>query len=311
MPDPKRNEANNDNLELHKEDTEEDWSSLLVSGDDLLSSYEEEIISVLPNHSLKLKHITDRQLSPLDVVSSHSSQDHDATGHHIWLASYFFLDAMVRPVPEDKVDLLKTRTELFSQKRVLELGCGTGVASLALIVASSVICEDIKIVNLPPKELIMTDADPDALELCEMNLSLNNFNESNDSIFIKPLTWGTKWWDDESKCDEQHESKGSLLKEAFDTAFAADVVYDLEALPPLMKTVSEALSHNGNFILSHVPRFASTSVEALIVQSANSAGLSLVREWRPSEIYDSIGQKKDVMGDMEEKNAVMFLFNKC
>ena len=315
------NNATPENNEI----VEEDWSSIIQAENHaLLPSYGEEIISLgsYPPSYLKVKCLTEKELSPLDIVNSHSTCAHDATGHHIWLASYFFLDALVRPIQNEKMDLIQMRKETFSQKRVLELGCGTGILGLAIIVNARSIKSTFESTEIncnfspdiaSPIKMILTDADPDALELCKLNCEINNLDLNNESICIRPLAWGTECWDTpKTEKDGIKDEKKVLLKGSFDTVIAADVVYELEALPPLMKSVSEALSSNGNFLLSHVPRFASTSVETLIVKIANEVGLRMKEMFKPDDVYNASDEKhKDVLEMMKEKKAVLFLFEKC
>jgi len=280
------------------EATEEDWSSLIPDGTGLLPTYEEITIPLFPdqNVSLNLKCLTRRQLSPLDITNSLSTGDHDATGHHVWLASYFFLDVIVRPLETKTLSIEQIREKIFFGKRILELGCGTGIAGIALMMAITEQASG-KIHQCYPA-LFMTDADPDALQLCKINCKINDLK---CPVFVTTLQWGTDCW-----IEEDRQLNTVLNRESFDTVFAADAVYDLEVLPLLMKSAFEALLPKGNFALSHVPRFASSSVESLIIDEANKVGFILVYRLYPRDVYTKI----EKLNEFEEKNAVLFFFEK-
>lgn len=75
---------------------EDDWS--LIVKDNILASHSETNIYFGENKFLLLDCVLQSHLSPLDICNSLSNEDYDATGHHIWLASFFLIDIMTRPL---------------------------------------------------------------------------------------------------------------------------------------------------------------------------------------------------------------------
>lgn len=87
-------------------------------------------------------------------------------------------------------------------RRVLELGCGLGVPSLVAARAGA--------------SVLATDADPDALDLLRRNATLNEV----------PLETARVDW----------AAPGDLVDRApFDLVLAADVMYEREAVAPLLE----------------------------------------------------------------------------
>jgi hypothetical protein len=83
---------------------------------------------------------------------------YDGTGHLVWMAAVSFAyllnlnDSVLRP--------------FFDQKRVCELGCGTGAAGIATLVL------------LLPKWLLFTDNNQSTLDLCHAHCRLNDLGEA-------------------------------------------------------------------------------------------------------------------------------------
>jgi len=176
-------------------------------------------------------------LSPLDMIQlSHGT--HDATGHCIWLGAKWFLQALTYLEPY--LSSSSSSSPQGNRRRLLELGSGTGLSGLAVWKRYS---------NY--KHVVLTDQSPSALELCRLNRVRN---QGTDDVLVEALEWGNVL---------KHE-------DLFDTILATDVLYDMASWKPLLKTVSDSLSPNGYFLLSHVPRsalpehFAGTYEEYLI-----------------------------------------------
>jgi predicted nicotinamide N-methyase len=156
--------------------------------------------------------------TPLDINNQIlSSRQFDATGHCVWAGAIL----LIRCIQEMK------KFEIGG-KRMIEFGCGTGIGGLAMM-----LIDDISII---PSYICFTDNDPDALDLCQRNCRLNNV--SNKLYSIMELTWG----------DDDH------IAEMFDVALATDVLYEVNLIKPLFRTVSRCIPSGGVFILSHIPR---------------------------------------------------------
>lgn len=98
--------------------------------------------------------------------------------------------------------------ELFKDRRVVELGCGTGLLGLTLAQTASCV--------------LLTDYHPDVLQAVQSNITLNC--GASDRVSTAELDWC-------KECDVQA-----------DVIVAADVVFDPEILPPLVNTIKRILS---------------------------------------------------------------------
>ncbi len=247
--------------------------------------------------------------SPLDILNKASSlEQYDATGHCVWTGAFLLISCMnqitdviethcygrsenQRTINTEKNSAaLAKHTNNQQQRQVqqkmqmIELGCGTGIGGLSIIV-SSIINSNSTVMNttttyhdrhdqniaLQPMKCCFTDEDPAVLKVCKRNCELNGLVEG-ESYSTQELTWGDK--------DNKfiHQQKGT-----FDIILATDVLYDIDLLPPLFETASLLLrqrggrengmnnenvhvqdgsdsnkhcheSNDGIFILSHVPR---------------------------------------------------------
>lgn len=283
-------------------------------------------------------------LTPLDMVGL-SSGSHDATGHCAWLGAYFLVELLGGKNPSSKLP-----SDVFAGCRVLELGCGTGIAGLALLLSK----------RCRPSHVCFTDADPDVLHLCQRNCQLNfpspssagtvgvnnegSFESSSDVWSVASLVWG------QIPLREEVSARGP-----FDTVLATDVVYNLGVLPALLSTASSCLSPGGRAVVSHVPRACRTAsdhnandgdddhnnndnsldhLEDILVREAAKAGLDLERVVRPSTSNGSDDNDKDnaavrshpgqfptaprtalnadvSMSDLREVGAALFVFVKA
>lgn len=252
---------------------------------------------VFSNHTLQYISSANTRLLTLECVESLTPVDmmnlangeHDATGHRVWMGAFLLLDA-----------LGVLSKDYFGGKRVLELGCGTGIGGIALL------CVNDK--DLRPNYVLMTDADPDALQVCERNCHHNQLLHES-SYRILPLTWGPPFPDER-------------IKASFDTALATDVLYDIASLQPLLDTAHAALKDNGIFVLAHVPRACYSAehppvdnLDQYIVQQAQCSGFGLQKKILPNELppeYRSEGSLNESisLNHMHEMGASLFVFLK-
>jgi len=244
---------------------EEDWSDILCGGvggsDSSCSFYQShnmlkidlrcpsrslecnrriEDSGIIEDENWTLKILSVPSLTPLDMVGlSHGC--YDATGNRIWTGAIFFVEAFGRCYDTDEYTILNSsilnlRKILFEDKLLVELGCGTGLSSISLL-------KQPISTSLLPRFVLFTDGDESSLDLCKRNCDLNfgkdatlNYNSYGFSL----LKWG-------SKVD-------ASLVEAYDTVIATDVLYDLGALDPLLRSAYELLKPGSYFVLSHIPR---------------------------------------------------------
>ena len=234
-------------------------------------------------------------LTPVDMLHL-ANGTQDATGNRLWMGALFFIEAMIRPVPtageageaagqirarspgcssEDNAQqhlqqqqdqLYHLRRELFHNRKVLELGCGTGAALLSLGIVAHQYQQQQQQQQLPakntssrpppiPTHVTFTDNDPTVLALCRSNCHLNHLllttkndddddvddsedysQDSNHYCTVLPLDWGS------TLAESTASALASQLRGgAQDTVIATDVIYDLATLRPLFATASSLL----------------------------------------------------------------------
>jgi SAM-dependent methyltransferase len=158
--------------------------------------------------------------------------------------------------------------EIFFQKEILELGCGTGLAAIALLLSE----------QYAPKTLVLSDADPATLELCRENCerNLSQHEDRLDRVKTLRLEWGRE----------------GASHSTYNTILATDVLYDIESLKPLLHSVHDLLRPGGAFCLAHVPRCSlpgqskvadAPEMESFIIKEARQYNLVLETVIRPDE----------------------------
>lgn len=267
------------NEEDNAVDTEEDWSSVCMNG---FAQHDTQVVNVAPSRSLTIASVA--ALSPLDMVHL-SHGHHDATGHCIWLGAYFFFEAL------EKCDCVQS---LFRSKRVLELGCGSGISGLAVLTSD---------LGNSLTQVVLTDSDSAALGLCKRNCRQNLPPDAR--YLITPLEWGKS------------------LNDKFETVLATDVLYDISSLCSLLYTVQASLKVGGYLVLAHVPRASlpgeakigsCEKLESFITRKARSYNLILNRTIRPSEMCKDMHEESlnsISFRDMQETGAAILLFQLC
>lgn len=162
--------------------------------------------------------------------------------------------------------LLASNQTIFSGKRVLELGCGSGgICSMIATKSADLV--------------VPTDGDEKALELLSHNVSSNLQCHSLAKLSVQKLEWGNR---------DHIESIKKLSNSGFEVIIGTDVTYVAEAIMPLFETAKELLSSDsGNedssrpaLILCHVLRRVD---EPSILAAASHFGFRLVDRW-PVEI---------------------------
>lgn len=254
-----------------------------------------------------------KSLTPMDMLNL-SNGFSDATGNRIWMGAVFFLECMIREIDlrdsnqeresssynaqqNQRHALLDLRTKLFRNKKILELGSGTGAALIAVAMAGSRMGETLSPSGstkkgFHPSVMILTDNDTNVLSLCQMNCdrNLRRHDKSIVDYRVGNLDWGDFYGQQSSGDNSQYsvtaEHKGPFfidyngLRGTLDTVVATDVIYDVAAIPLLMATAEGLLREGGFFVLAHVPRASiecepsriRDALEELIVSEATKVG---------------------------------------
>ncbi|KAI6112469.1 hypothetical protein EDD16DRAFT_1709822 [Pisolithus croceorrhizus] len=153
------------------------------------------------------------------------------TGLRTWRASFALAQYLIE------------HTDLIAHRGVLELGSGTGflgilIASLQLRfdLTSAVPTDGSQSTNLPT--IYLTDGNPCVLDRCQHNTKLPcNRSSSHPNIEYRLLDW----------CDaiSSRDSHASFLAHTnAEVILGADVVFDPAMVPPLVTTLSVALSQD-------------------------------------------------------------------
>ncbi|MDF3128516.1 methyltransferase domain-containing protein [Kiritimatiellaeota bacterium B1221] len=104
-------------------------------------------------------------------------------------------------------------------KRVLELGCGCGLAGIAA--------------GMQGAEVTVTDLEPEALNLAQENWALNDLNPAA----IEPLNW----------CAPDTDAQ-------FDLILGADILYSQQDFPDLVRSINSLLDMEGSLVISEPGR---------------------------------------------------------
>lgn len=245
---------------------EEDWSHIMTS--DLsggFAQHETQEFRLSDNSELQIA--SSPSLTPMDMIDL-SCGTHDATGHCVWTGARFLIEILTPALDS-----------YFTNKNILELGSGTGLAGIAASKLFSV------------KELLLTDSSDSALELCRHNCRINHATKTD----VKELSWGA-----------------SIPSMTFDTVFATDVLYDIQSWEKLLKTAYLSLNENGVYILSHVPRAAlpegsvTDSLESHLIRVAAEHHFSLIQTHRPQDFALTL----EAWEEMEQVGTAVFVFQR-
>ena len=199
------------------------------------------------------------ELTPLDMMDM-SFGIADPTGSCVWLGAWLFMEMFSRDlVTTHAAEMQKywsrVRRTLFPLNcHALELGAGTGMAGLSLMVMRR--NGQINGIISGPSILVQTDNNDDALALCQINRNANKIASYGEGcVCVGKLEWGKG--NTTEIIGSGEEETGPLqqtIPTSFDVVFATDVLYDLASLVPLVTTAEEKLKEGGYFILSHTPR---------------------------------------------------------
>ena len=255
------------------------------------NSYEPEyeIETVTVGDSLELSVLT-LLPPPIEYMSALHSQQREISGRQVWTGS--FLLASLFCLDEYK--------GIFDNRRVLELGSGTGESpsrQSMIMHCEAIVDRGSEATNLTlyssltgllgmtiarladSCQVVLTDGDPLAIDLLRQNVSNADNQLDPDMIQVKHLLWS-------KTVDQSHEfcrwcrnawKWRSERVLAFDAIVAGDVLYKDELPSIFFGTVRSLLATNGVLYLCHVPR-ANVDHE-VVLQTATAAGFTCDRVW--------------------------------
>ncbi|ETV71206.1 hypothetical protein, variant 1 [Aphanomyces astaci] len=159
-----------------------------------------------------------RNFGPLVITQNY--QGMGGTGSAVWQAAEAMLQMMKLPA----------YMSMLHGRKVLELGAGTGINSIAAAMSNATV--------------VATDKDPDSLVLVQSNIQANqHLLPSRHHVAVRTLAWGNQ------------ENIQAIKDEfgLFDVILGSDLLF--EALHgELLVTIYELCAMQGVVILTHSPR---------------------------------------------------------
>jgi predicted nicotinamide N-methyase len=287
-------------------------------------------------------------LTPLDMLNLSNGRS-DATGNRIWMGAVMFLEYMVREIalPAETTSnrathnnnssnnnknniniaeaLIDLRTKLFHNKKVLELGSGTGAALIAVGMAGATKTRTTSLSPVCPSVMTLTDNDTNILSLCQMNCDRNlRHLQGSPDYTVGRLDWGEFYGDQSnpkhycataSNCHEDDPFFLNVdgLKGSQDTVIATDVIYDVATIPMLFAIAEGLLGEGGFFVLAHVPR---ASIECEPSRIRESLEKTIVSEARKNGFETTLRERKGLEnweillgGDKHKNHGIEEIFH--
>lgn len=145
------------------------------------------------------------------ACSSSNSNANDCTGCRVYSGMHV------------EARFLACHSELVNDKKVVEIGCGTGLLGISVCLASR------------PASMVLTDGNARSITLTNRNLSRHN-------LFISASARVFQW--------STHRDFG----ETFDVVIASELMYYKTDIPLLVATVTRLLNEDGLFLHAHLFR---------------------------------------------------------
>jgi protein-lysine N-methyltransferase EEF2KMT len=194
----------------------------------------------------------------------------------------------------------------YTDRSVLELGCGTGLLGMCLARLSPS--------KQRPSCVMLTDGDDKALDLLNQNLVQNGFHREG-AVAAAKLLWGdtdtdaTDCFIDVCQSNLPCRNGGNDDDVEFDCIVAGDVLYKAELPPLFLRTVSRFLSPSGTLWLCHVPR-ANVSHEG-VSSAVRTAGFHIVEQRSASSILELDGAIGEGCPFDDVQRAQIYRISRC
>ena len=279
--------------------------------------------------AIDIRSVDTTNMTLLDVCNYMPEPNVDGSGHCVWLGALYLSHALsigmaFSEMTKEKENLKSINNNGWynddyfgGNNTVVELGCGTGAAGIALLkllsLRSAAIVDSASTTTsvLLPREFQFWDNDPEALDLCRENVKTN-------IPFMAVNYQMDPGWMLNSDFERLLANNSTGQTSSVDTIIATDVLYDLKIIRLFLETAARMLSHNtcdtGNvttdstrmkhLILSHVPRWflprddndaiagnksttekdRAQALEDHIVKEAAECGFSLKCTVRPKDV---------------------------
>ena len=220
----------------------------------------------------------DSQAIPIDVTIRGYKTGADAvwksTGLTLWKASHYLCQYQVEKA-----------SELFQNKRVLELGAGLGLNGILgwkimcyLESASRVVTDDHH--HFLESSMCITDGDSDALVHLRENIQRNQSTscKTKSEVSCHQLLWGSS--------NSQTFLTQIAKNQKYGTILASDIIYAPSIIQPLWETIQTLLDREGVFVMAFARRKVPVSIE-LVLEEATKFGFDyeLVKEDQEEGIW--------------------------
>jgi len=209
---------------------------------------------------------------PLEYMSSLHSSQQEISGRQVWCGSLLLTEFLLDTFFDCDSNVKTISNHSFlHEKRVLELGSGTGIVGMSVATCFSTNC------------VALTDGDEEAVDLLIQNLQNKSNLCDGTNINSKGLSrvkgtnllWGSDADVEEKFCNWCRSEWPSTWTQdesiAFDILLAGDVLYKSQLPTLFFSTVKKYMAKDGVLYLCHVPR---ADVDQKVVKDAvNDANL--------------------------------------
>lgn len=171
-----------------------------------------------------------------------------STGLAVW-NSAILLTRLLERLCQSHPEWLQPQQEEDNKRTVLELGCGTGLASLACAV-------------LGASRVLATDGNPQVVQLAEQNVQANQLQ---GQVQVRPLSWGLL--------------EAIECADVADVVIGADLTYSPGSWPSLAETMATVLKANGVILylsVGHAGFNVNAEVDGFLSVAKQRAGLVTV-----------------------------------
>lgn len=189
-------------------------------------------------------HFSIKQSFAINKGKTPAKNGGDRTGTFLWNGGLELADEILSPTSDLK--------DLLNDKDVLELGAGTGIVSMALLLS-----------NNAPNHISITDGAQEVLEVCNMNIEDNVNTKLNiENVMNKQVQFGKtkkhlnfqvgqlRWG---NKQDIELWKKLSINHKGYDVIIGSEIAYEGKSVPLLLETIKQ-LANRENMIIFRLTR---------------------------------------------------------
>ncbi|TFK23736.1 hypothetical protein FA15DRAFT_670215 [Coprinopsis marcescibilis] len=197
------------------------------------------------------------------------NQDYGSVGAQTWGGACI----MAEMIAEDpgRFDLILSSSGSPGPYRVLELGAGTGLVSLAIAQLYRKMIGEVSRRGDPVIDIVATDYYPSVLENLRVNVTENRLEDAKStSPAVRLRTWPLDW--------SKFPSTTALppLDKPFDVIFGADIVYEEQHAIWIMDCLKKLLKRGSWFHLiiplRHTHTFESCTIEVVFARPLAACG---------------------------------------